>query len=326
VTGTYPRAGQPADSGGTRIKVGILLWSQSTDWLHFEAAAQRADQLGYDSVWLWDHLYSIVGSPTQPIFEGWLSLAAWAATTTQARLGLLVGANTLRNPGLLAKMTTTLDHISGGRAILGLGAAWNEEEHYAHGIPFGAGFGERIGWLDESLRIVRALLAGEVVDHESEQYQFRGAQQFPRPVQARIPILVGGSGERKMLRVVARHADLWNTMGSTELVAHKDQVLRTHCLAIGRDPDEIERTLECKMLIRDDPLVAEREWRRVIEANLSTPDQIRNAWVGSPEMLAHRMREYAAVGFRHFIVELPAPFDEETLDRLIGEVLPMARQ
>ncbi len=309
-----------------QIKVGILLWSQSTDWLHFAAAARRADELGYDGIWLWDHLYSIVGSTTQPIFEGWLSLAAWAATTSRARLGLLVGANTMRNPGLLAKMTTTLDHISGGRAILGLGAAWNEEEHTAHGLPFGGGFGERIGWLDESLGIVRALLAGEVVDHESETYRFHGAQQFPRPLQRHVPILVGGSGERKMLRVVARHADLWNTMGSVELVGHKDQVLRDHCVAIGRDPDEIERTLECKMLIRDDPAVAEREWRRRIEANHAVPAEIRNAWVGPPAMLAERMRSYAAIGFRHFIVELPAPFDGETLDRLIGEVLPMARQ
>lgn len=320
-----PRTSE-ADPGPTELKVGILLWSQSTDWLQFAAAARHADELGYDGIWLWDHLYSIVGGATQPIFEGWLSLAAWAATTSRARLGLLVGANTMRNPGLLAKMTTTLDHISGGRAILGLGAAWNEDEHKAHGLPFGTGFGERIGWLDESLGIVRALLAGDVVDHESAAYRFVGAQQFPRPLQAHVPILVGGSGERKMLRVVARYADLWNTMGSVELVAHKDQVLRDHCVAIGRNPDEIERTLECKMLIRDDPAIAEREWRHRIEANHAVPEEIRNAWVGPPAMLAERMRRYASIGFRHFIVELPAPFDEETLDRLIGEVLPMARQ
>jgi alkanesulfonate monooxygenase SsuD/methylene tetrahydromethanopterin reductase-like flavin-dependent oxidoreductase (luciferase family) len=222
-------------------------------------------------------------------------------------------------------MATTLDHISGGRAILGLGAAWYEGEHVAHGIPFGAGFGERIGWLDESLGVIRRLLDGEVVDHDSGRYQFRHAQQFPRPVQSHVPILVGGSGEQKMLRVVARHADMWNTMGRPDLVAHRDAVLRAHCEAIGRDSDEIERTLECKMMIRDDPSEAEREWDRVIRANQSTPDQIRNAWVGPPAALAARMREYIAIGFRTFIVELPAPFDTETLERLIGEVLPMAQ-
>ena len=117
-----PRPGRAALE--QRIRVGILLWSQATDWASFEAAARRADALGYDDLWLWDHLYSIEGGPERPIFEGWLSLAAWASLTKTARLGLLVGANTLRNPGLGAKMATTLDHISGGRAILGLGAAW----------------------------------------------------------------------------------------------------------------------------------------------------------------------------------------------------------
>ena len=199
----------PRNLGGPagRLKVGILLWSQSSDWLHFEAAARRADKLGYDSLWLWDHLYSIVGDVQQPIFEGWLSLAAWAARTSRAHLGLLVGANTFRNPGLVAKMAATLDHISEGRAILGLGAAWYEEEHAAFGIPFGSGFGERIGWLDESLGLIRALLDGQVVDYESERYRFHQARSLPRPVQSHLPILVGGSGEKKMLRTVARHAD-----------------------------------------------------------------------------------------------------------------------
>ncbi|HYM83899.1 MAG TPA: LLM class flavin-dependent oxidoreductase, partial [Candidatus Dormibacteraeota bacterium] len=199
------------------MKLGLLLWNQDATWSDVVAAARRADELGYDHVWMWDHLLSIAGDgvdPYRPIFEGWTSISALAALTSHVRLGLLVGANGLRNPGLVAKMAATLDHISDGRAILGLGAGWFEFEHVAHGIPFGASVGERIGWLDESAGIIRALLDGETVTHRSEKYDFVQARHFPRPVQQHLPILIGGNGLRKSLRVVARHADLWNTMGA----------------------------------------------------------------------------------------------------------------
>jgi len=130
------------------VRLGVLLWSQATDWPSFEAGARTVDRLGYDHLWTWDHLYAIFGNPYQPIFEGWMTLAAWAKTTARTRLGLLVGANTFRNPGLVARLATTLDHLSGGRAILGLGGAWFELEHQAHGIDFGRSAGERLDWLD----------------------------------------------------------------------------------------------------------------------------------------------------------------------------------
>jgi alkanesulfonate monooxygenase SsuD/methylene tetrahydromethanopterin reductase-like flavin-dependent oxidoreductase (luciferase family) len=123
------------------LKMGILLWNQATDWPAYEAAARRVDELGYDHLWAWDHLHAIFGEPQQPIFEGWLSLAAWAKVTSRVRLGLLVGAIPFRNPGLVVKQATTLDHLSGGRAILGLGGAWFEYEHTAHGIDFGRSAG-----------------------------------------------------------------------------------------------------------------------------------------------------------------------------------------
>ena len=125
------------------LKLGILLWSQATEWPPFLEAARRVDQLGYDHLWTWDHLHPIFGATDQPIFEGWTTLGAWAAATERVRLGLMVGANTFRNPALVAKMATTLDHISGGRAILGIGGAWFEEEHEDFGIEFGSGFPER---------------------------------------------------------------------------------------------------------------------------------------------------------------------------------------
>ena len=153
-------------------KLGILLWSQATDWPAFEAAAKRIDGLGYDSLWTWDHLYAIFGDPEQAIFEGYTTLAAWSKVTTNVRLGLLVGANALRNPGVVAKMLTTIDHASGGRAIAGLGGAWMEEEHTATGIDFGSGFGQRLDWLEESAAALQKLFAGErVTSAEGDHYE-----------------------------------------------------------------------------------------------------------------------------------------------------------
>src|ERR1044071_8669583 len=148
------------------VKLGILLWSQAATWPEMLDAAKRVDRLGYDHLWTWDHLYAIFGDPYQPIIEGWMALAGWAMATERTRLGLLVGANTFRNPGLTAKLAETLDHISEGRAILGIGGAWMELEHQAHGIDFGSGFGQRLDWLDESTAAMRALLDGETVTSE----------------------------------------------------------------------------------------------------------------------------------------------------------------
>jgi len=146
------------------VRFGLQLWSQSTDWPTFRDAAVAADGAGWDSIWTWDHLLAIFGPWEQPIFEGWTALAALGPLTDRARLGLMVGANTFRNPGLTAKLATTLDHVSSGRAVLGIGGAWFEREHDAFGIDFGASPGERLGWLDESVTLLRRLLDGERVD------------------------------------------------------------------------------------------------------------------------------------------------------------------
>jgi alkanesulfonate monooxygenase SsuD/methylene tetrahydromethanopterin reductase-like flavin-dependent oxidoreductase (luciferase family) len=306
------------------MKLGILLWNQDATWDQMAEAVRRVDDLGYHSLWLWDHLYSINGGPRRPIFEGWVCLAAWAAMTRRARLGLLVGANTLRNPGLVAKMVTTLDHVSGGRAILGMGAAWHEIEHRAHGIDFGRGFGDRLDWLDQSLGVIRRLLDGETVTFASDHYVFRDAHHAPSPIQPHLPILVGANGPQKGLRVVAKHADYWNTMGALDVVAERDRILRDHCAAIGRDPASIERTLEFKTLIRDTEREANAEWARVLAGSGTTPDQVRNAWVGPPSFVADRIRAYRKIGFETFVVEFPAPYDPETLERLIGDAVPLS--
>ena len=304
------------------VKLGVLAWNQYTSWEALRGAGTRADQLGYDDVWTWDHLYPIVGSDDGPILEGWLTLAAWAEATTNARLGLMVGANTFRNPALVAKMATTLDHISGGRAVLGIGGAWFETEHHAYGIEFGASPGERLRWLEEAVRIMRGMFHGEEPSG-SEFYAARAVRNDPPPVQERLPILIGGGGERKTLRIVARYADAMNVGGGLDNVKRKDEVLRRHCEEVGRDESEIERTVGMGVcIIRDDPREAQRVQEEIFARNGNArpwTDQL----VGTPEQVADKLRPFLGIGFRHFIIGFPAPYDAESLERLSREVRPM---
>jgi alkanesulfonate monooxygenase SsuD/methylene tetrahydromethanopterin reductase-like flavin-dependent oxidoreductase (luciferase family) len=309
------------------VKLGILLWSQAASWDEMLEGAKLVDRLGYAHLWTWDHLYAIFGDPYQPIFEGWSLLNAWARETEQTRLGLLVGANTFRNPGVVAKTVTTLDHASGGRAILGIGGAWMEPEHTAHGIEFGSGFGQRLDWLDESVGAMRRMLDGEsVTSAPGGRYAFDDLRQSPLPVQKHLPIMIGGGGEKKTLRTVARYADMWNGMGPLDVVAHKVDVLREHCAAVGRDFAEIEMTLGIKATIRDTEAEAIEVWKAAMAHNKTPLANVENDstfWNGTAEQLADRLRPYVELGFRTVISEQPAPYDTETLERLIGEVVPL---
>jgi len=225
----------------TDLRLGINLWSQASDWPSFLAAGRRAEELGYDHLWTWDHLYAIFGDPYQPIHEGYVALAALAQATSRIRLGLFVGANTFRNPGLATKSLVTIDHVSGGRAILGIGGAWFEAEHTAFGFDFGTGFGQRLDWLAESVKAIRRLLdGGEVTSEPGGRYDFDALRIAPRPVQDHLPIMIGGGGERKTLRIVAEHADIWNTFAEGDDLVRKLGLLRKYCAEIGRDPSTIE--------------------------------------------------------------------------------------
>ena len=301
------------------VRFGAQLWSQSSDWAAFRDSAMAAEAAGWDGVWTWDHLLAIQGSWEQPIFEGWTALAAVAALTKRVKLGLMVGANTFRAPGLTAKLATTLDHISDGRAVLGIGGAWFEREHDAFDIDFGSGFGERLDRLDESVAILRRLLDGERFSFEGRHYTIRDAVCQPRPVQAHLPILVGGSGPKKTLRTVALRADAWNTAGFLDEVAGKNAILAEHCAAVGRDPAEIERTISFPILIRTTEAAARAAFDGLLRHNGLTQIDGVPVLAGPPEAIARELRPYLDLGFSHIMVRMPAPYDRETIDR-IGEL------
>ena len=311
----------------TPISLGVCLWSQASDWQSFLAAAQRADELGFDHIWTWDHVLPIFGDTDQAIWEGYVALGALGVATTRAKLGLLVGANTFRNPGLVARSVLTLDHVSGGRAIMGLGGAWFETEHTAFGLDFGRGFGERLDRLAEAVPAIRDLLDGRTVSSPpGGTYAFSGLRLLPPTVQPRLPIMIGGSGPRKTLPVVARYADMWNAFGSPAELHERDTLLRALCDEVGRDPESIERTVGCKITIRATQDEAERALDGMLATNHLTRASIADDntfWTGTPEGIAEVMAGYARVGFRTFICELPAPYDIETLETLVGVVKPM---
>jgi len=301
------------------VRFGLQLWSQSTDGPGFRDAARRAEDAGWDSVWTWDHLLAIFGPWEQPILEGWTTLAALGPITSRIRLGLMVGANTFRNPGHTAKLATTLDHVSGGRAVLGLGGAWFDREHDAFGIDFGKSPGERLDWLDESVGLIRRLLDGERVDHDGPRYTMRGAVCQPRPVQERLPILIGGAGRRKTLRTVAERADGWNTSGTLEGARDALATLAGHAEAAGRDLTAIEKTISFPLVVRDDAKAAKARMAELCAFN-GVPDMGDVPHLaGPPDEIADAIRPFRDLGFATVIVRMPAPYDDETIDR-IGEV------
>ncbi len=304
------------------MRFGAAFWINRTDWPSLLEACRLAERVGWESLWVDDHLLADEGDPTDAKLEGWTTLAALGVLIPRMRLGLLVAANTFRNPGLTAKIATTLDHLSNGRAVLGLGGGWFKLEHEAFGIDFGTGFGDRLDRLDEAARLIRRLLDGETVTHTGRYYSMHEAICAPRPVQPRLPILIGGSGPTKTLRTTAAVADIWNGYGLPERIAEVSGVLRQRCEEVGRPFDEIERTVTIHAVVRDDAAAAQEAWaetarRHGLEGVAGSDGTDRGLTIGgTPAEVAALVERYARVGVREVIFTFRDPFDIETIERL----------
>ena len=263
----------------------------------FAEQAVAAEAAGFGLITVMDHFYQIrgVGEETEPMLEAYSMLAALAGRTKTARLGTLVSGVTYRNPAILAKTVTTLDIISGGRAMLGIGAAWNEDEHRGYGIEFPP-IGERMDRLDEALTICRAMFSEERPSFEGRHYRIESALDSPRPIQpAGPPIMVGGGGEQRTLKIAAKHADMthWFPLG-LDTLKHKSEVLARHCEAIGRDPATIQRTMAAPVVLASD----EREAAAILER--LPPERRAFVTPGTPAQAAEALRPYLDAGFTGF--------------------------
>jgi F420-dependent oxidoreductase-like protein len=282
--------------------------------------ATTAERSGFSSISLMDHLHQIgpVGPPQNWMFEGSTMLAGIAARTSTITLGLLVGSVTYRNPALAAKITTTVDVISGGRAWHGLGAGWFEEEHRAYGFAFPP-LKERFERLEEALQISRAMFTQEQTSHSGTHFQVDGAYNNPKPIRGDIPILVGGSGERKTLRLVAQYADGCNLFGDPDRAKHLIGVLEGHCETVGRDPSEITKTAMGQVAIAPTHEAAQAKVQVLRERGI--PQERLDAMiVGDPDAVAERAQALVDVGIEGLTISLPGVHDLEELE-LAGQTL-----
>ena len=286
------------------------------------AMAAAAEESGFDSVWVMDHFYQLppMGGPAQPMLDSYTLLGALAARTARVRLGTMVTGVTYRNPAHLAKIVTTLDVISTGRAVLGIGAAWYDVEHEGLGFDFPPA-GERLDRLEEALRICRAMFTEESPSFDGRYYRIHEARNVPRPVQpGGPPILVGGGGEKRTLRLVARYADMTNIVGDPATIAHKVGVLRAHCAEVGRDPSEVTVSRLSTLVLTgsSEETVATRDFLRQ-----ATGQEPTTADIGTAEELVARIEELSTAGVEYFVFNMPTGSPE--MVRQVGDVLVAPR-
>jgi len=282
--------------------------------------ATAAEAAGFTSVSLMDHYHQIppVGPPRNYMFDGSTMLAGLAGRTKTIALGLLVGGVTYRNPAQHAKITTTIDIISGGRAFHGIGAGWFEAEHVAYGFAFPP-LKERFERLEDHLRIARAMFTEEQATVEGTHHSARAAYNNPKPIRGDVPILIGGSGERKTLRMVAQYADGCNLFGDPQRAEHLLGVLRGHCERVGRDPGEITKTSMMTIAIADDAAGVKAKLDAMRDAGFPE-DRIANTTAGTPDQIRERAEAFKAVGIEGVTFSMPDVHDLDAI-RLAGETL-----
>jgi alkanesulfonate monooxygenase SsuD/methylene tetrahydromethanopterin reductase-like flavin-dependent oxidoreductase (luciferase family) len=280
------RTGPRADAERPTL-IGVSLRPQYTDWDSIRDAAIAVDELGFDWLLTSDHLVaSHEPDPGGPIFEAWQLVAAWAAITKQVRIGVMVSGVMLRHPALLAKMAITLDHISLGRALCGIGAGWFASEAEMHGVAWPP-VGERLERLEEAAIICRSLFGEPRTTHHGQHYHLTDAVAAPKPIQPHLPLLIGGGGERRTMRIAARHADIWNTFGSPASMKRKIAILHRYCSETGREASSVTPTVAL-MLDADE-----------------SADGIRT-----------RLDAYRQAGVGGVVIDLPAPYDLRLLERV----------
>jgi F420-dependent oxidoreductase-like protein len=286
---------------------------------HVVAIARAAESSGFDSVWVMDHFEQIMGNPAEPILEGYVLLGGLAARTERVHLGTLVTGVIHRNPAVLAKMVTTLDVLSGGRAILGIGAAWNDLEQQAYGIAR-APVGERMDRLEEALQICRLMFTQESPSFEGRYYRIENAHNSPRPIRPEgIPVMIGGGGEKRTLRLVAQYADACNIFGDSDTVKHKMSILDSHCADVGRDPREIKRTaLRTVVISRDGAEAAEKA--NAMRQRIGEERFRFSVIGGTPDDVRAQAEELYGAGLDGLIVNLRDAHDLEVV-ALTGETL-----
>lgn len=310
------------------IRFGVQTSPQNCAWEEIAGVWDELEDLGYDTAWTFDHLIPIFSDPKGPCFEGWTSLAALAARTKRLRVGTLVTGTTYRNPAHLAKIAATLDHISGGRLEFGIGAAWFEMEHSAYNFNFPP-IGTRMDMLDETLQIIRAMWTEKSPSFQGKYYSISDALCEPKPVQKpHPPILIGGGGEKRTLRLVARYAQMWNGFGSPEVFRRKIGILADHCRNEGTDVDAIEKSVLLPVMVSDDQKRVDRLIATVAGSQGMSEDEARaQTLAGSPDEVEAQIRGYLDAGVTHFIAMASAPFQRqmEGLQRLAREVIPRFR-
>ena len=273
------------------MRFSIWLTMEQT-WDDLLASAERCDRAGWDGIWVADHFMPNGERSNRPRLEAWTTIAAVAARTEQARVGVLVTGNTYRHPAVLAKMAATVDHISRGRLVLGLGAGWQVNEHEAYGIELPP-VPERLARLDEACQVIRLLHNQERSDFEGRFYKLVDAPCEPKPLQRPLPLLVGGSGEKVTMRIAARYSDEWNCWGLPDLIARKTEVLERHCLEIGRDPG-LDQALG--------PGLRAHERRRGSDRTLEIRALLDAPHYRPPGSVGDVMRKYAEIGLDEFVV------------------------
>jgi len=304
------------------MKFGSQIPGNQTSWEAMVAVAQAMDRGRWDSAWTFDHFVPPLAfmDETGDCLEGWMTLAGLGAVTGRIRLGTIVSGNTYRNPALLAKMAATLDTMTNGRAILGIGAAWHEREHRAYGWDFPS-LKERSDRLEEACALIHALLKAQgPVNFVGKYYRLERAPFAPRGVQQpHIPIMVGGGGEQRTLNTLARYGDIMNVSGSPAQIQHKIEVLKQHCAAAGRDPKEISKTAFLVVALQDDEAKATR-LRQTFGGNLSEAERQEQLAIGTAGHVVEVLRRYEAIGLDGIIFQ-SIPNNPRLYARLNDEVL-----